>query len=103
MELHKSIQCPQCSGKSFTAKYESTYIYSYKIEPPDSEKDNRDNDAYPFLFDNREQMNSKQYIECRDCKAKYPCQFTLDSKQVDFTIVQKAIRGDYAEKPEFFG
>ena len=102
MELHQAIQCPQCSSEDFTAKYESTYVYSYKIESDDHKKD-LDDHTLPFMFDNREQKDSKQYIECSDCGAQYPCRFTLDSEQVDFTIVQKALRGDYAEKPEFFG
>ncbi|MBM7616227.1 hypothetical protein [Alkaliphilus hydrothermalis] len=101
MELHQAIQCPQCSNENFLAKYESTYVYSYKIESDDTK--NAVDNTLPFMFDNREQKNAKQYIECRDCGAQYPCHFTLDSEQVDFTIVQKALRGDYAENPEFFG
>ncbi|MCC5908903.1 MAG: hypothetical protein JJT76_00455 [Clostridiaceae bacterium] len=103
MQLHKVIQCPQCSGKSFTAKYESTYVYSYKIEPAEGKEIDDGTNTLPFLFDNRDQKNAKQYIECGDCKAQYACEFTLDSKHLDFTILQKAIRGDHAEKPGFFG
>lgn len=103
MKLHHTIRCPQCSGENFTAKYESTYIYSYKIEPPENQDNNHENHTLPFLFDDREQKSSKQYIECDDCGAKYSCEFTLGSKQLDFTIVKKAIHSKYTERPEFWG
>lgn len=104
MHIDESLQCPKCSGTDFIARYESTYVYSYKIETP-SNNGSHDTtpDAVPFLFDDREQKGSKQYIECCHCKAKYPCEFTIDAKHVDFTIVQKAIRGNYATDVEFWG
>ncbi|WP_026478413.1 hypothetical protein [Alkaliphilus transvaalensis] len=102
MKLHQEITCPQCLNNGFTAKYESTYVYSYKIEEHNQGKKSED-DVLPFLFDNREQKDAKQYIECGHCHAQYPCRFTLDSNRIDFTIVQKALRGDYAKEPEFFG
>lgn len=102
MQLLREIACPRCSSKNFSAKYESTYVYSYKIEPPNSAEPKEEN-GLSFLFDNREQKGSKQYIECLECKAQYPCEFTMDSKNIDFTILSKAIRSNYVEKPEFFG
>lgn len=103
MKLDKSIECPSCHGKNFTAKYESTYVYSYKINTPDNDKRTDKEGPLPFLFDNREQKGAKQYIECEECGTKYPCSFSMDSQKIDFTIVRKAIRGDHVETPEFFG
>ncbi|MDR5658958.1 hypothetical protein RH915_05605 [Serpentinicella sp. ANB-PHB4] len=106
MKLNSKIHCPQCEGKNFVAKYESTYVYSYKIQNPDSKEVNpviKNEEALPFLFDNREQKNASQYIECDDCGEKYPCEFTMDAKQIDFTILQKAIRSDHVDQPYFFG
>lgn len=100
MNLHQTIKCPHCSGTHFTAKYESTYVYSYKIDSPES---NTADSPVPYLFDNREQTNAKQYIECNNCKTKYPCEFTMDSENVDFTILQKAIRANYTKDIEFWG
>ncbi|QUH27063.1 hypothetical protein [Serpentinicella alkaliphila] len=102
MQLLREIACPKCLSKKFSVKYESTYVYSYKIEPPNSTEP-KDENGLSFLFDNREQKGFKQYIECLECKTQYPCQFTMDSKNIDFTILSKAIRSNYVEKPEFFG
>ncbi len=98
MKLRQDMQCPKCSGKDFTAKYESTYVYSYTIDMNDDEADN-----LPFLFDNRQKKDSKQYIECNGCKAQYPCEFTMGSEHMDFTILQKAVRGNYVDDVEFWG
>jgi len=103
MQLHRTLQCPKCSSKNFTAKYESTYVYSYKIDPPEAEQNNTSDNAVPFLFDDRKQKDSTQYFECDDCGAKYPCEFTMDAKEVDFTILKKAIRGNYTENIDFWG
>jgi hypothetical protein len=100
MDLHQKIKCPHCQGTHFTAKYESTYVYSYKIDSPES---NTADTPAPYLFDNREQKGNRQYIECDHCKAKYPCEFTMDSEHVDFTILQKAIRANYTEDVGFWG
>lgn len=102
MRLDRKIQCPKCSGNDFRAIFESTYVYSYKIDSP-KDISHKENDSLPFLFDNREQKNSKQYIECCECSSKYPCEFTMDSKHIDFTILSKAVRSDYVDKPEFLG
>lgn len=103
MQIDETLRCPKCSGTDFIARYESTYVYSYKIEPTENDTIDTVPDAVPFLFDDREQKGSRQYIECCSCKAKYPCEFTMDSKHVDFTIVQKAIRANYATDIEFWG
>ena len=103
MNLHQTIKCPHCLGTNFTAKYESTYVYSYKIDCPGSDESNTAHDPVPFLFDDRKQKDSRQYIECTHCKAKYPCEFTLDSENVDFTILKKAIRANYTDEVEFWG
>ncbi|WP_425449209.1 hypothetical protein [Dethiothermospora halolimnae] len=100
MDINKSIKCPKCNGSNFLAKYEATYVYSYNIDTADisSKKE-----TLPFLFDNREQCNTKQYIECQDCKEKYPCSFKQGEGEIDFTIIKKAIRAPHKETPEFLG
>lgn len=103
MNLSQSISCPSCNGKSFLARYEATYVYTYKIDTPDTQISSNDKDNLPFLFDRRDQSASNQYIECMKCGTRYPCSFKLDSNKVDFTILQRAIRGDHVKSPEFFG
>ncbi len=103
MKVNESIMCPHCHHAQFTAKYEATYVYSYNIDTSNTSQSNSDDTPAPFLFDNREQKDFKQYIECNYCHAKYPCTFSLDSDQVNFTILQKAIRANHTENIEFWG
>ena len=100
MDLHQTIKCPHCQSTKFTAKYESTYVYSYKIDSPESKTAES---PVPYLFDNREQKDASQYIECDQCKAKFPCEFTMDAEHVDFTILQKAVRANYTKDIDFWG
>ncbi|AUS95663.1 hypothetical protein CDQ84_01780 [Clostridium thermosuccinogenes] len=102
MDLSEHIICPVCKGKSFKAKYEATYVYSYVIDSDAPGLRNRE-EFLPFLFDNREQKEARQYVECDTCGARFPCQFSHGNKGIDFTILQKAFRSDYVEKPEFLG
>jgi DNA-directed RNA polymerase subunit RPC12/RpoP len=103
LDISKSISCPSCKGKSFLAKYEATYVYTYKINTPTAESSISESQNLPFLFDSRDQSSSRQYIECQNCGAKYPCSFNLGNNNIDFTILRKAIRGDHVTTPEFLG
>ncbi|GKX29526.1 hypothetical protein SH1V18_20060 [Vallitalea longa] len=98
MDLNNSLRCPICNCDKFVAKHQATYTYSYKIG-----NNILDNDNLSFEFDDRENGDSFQYIECENCKTKFPCDFNLNKDQFDFTILQKAIRSDHTDKPEFLG
>lgn len=100
MDINRAIKCPKCNNNNFLAKYEATYVYSYKLDT-DNFKDEKE--TLPFMFDNREQSHTKQYIECQHCKEKFPCSFNQGSNEVNFTIVKKAIRSPHKETPEFLG
>ncbi|MDF2821797.1 MAG: hypothetical protein K0R15_2238 [Clostridiales bacterium] len=84
MQTEKILKCPNCSGNNFTAKYESAYVYSYKIDTTKICCENTNSYAAPFLFDDRQPKYSKQYIECDDCKAQFSAEFTLGSNEVDY-------------------
>lgn len=101
MNISESLSCPECNGRGFNAKYEATYVYTYAINTSSSLNNAEEN--LPFMFDKRDQGSSKQYIECKDCGAQYPCSFKLDADKIHFTILQKAIRADHEDKPEFWG
>lgn len=101
MNISQSISCPQCNGRDFHAKYEATYVYTYAINTATSLNTTEEN--LPFMFDKRDQGSSKQYIECKECGAQYPCSFKLNTNKIDFTILQKAIRADHKDAPEFLG
>lgn len=63
--------CPACNSNGLTLKYEATYVYSYLIDESAPGTKN-DEEFLSFLYDNREQTNAKQYIECNFCGARYP-------------------------------
>ena len=78
---NSNYTCPKCSSKNLTAKYESAYVYSYKIDhsnQPDTEEY-----AAPFLFEDRQLKYSKDYIKCDDCNYQYETSFKLKSNKVE--------------------
>lgn len=103
MNINETITCPYCHNSHFTAKYEATYVYSYHIDTSSMASSNSDDIPAPFLFDNREQKDFKQYIECDQCKTKYPCEFSLDTDKINYTILQKAIRASHTNNIKFWG
>lgn len=103
MNIDKTMACPKCNNKDFLLKQEAKYVYSYKLDTSNFENTLDKTTSLPFLFDNRELDGSKQYIECEECNEKFPTDFKLSDKKIELTILQKAIRADHTEKPEFFG
>ncbi len=103
MKIKESLICPKCSGIHFEVKREATYLYTYKLDTPDTEKWSKEEEALPFLFDNREEISSKDYLECEQCKERYSCDLDSQNSKIHFTILQKAIRGDYKNSPDFLG
>ncbi|NLY85137.1 MAG: hypothetical protein GX077_02135 [Tissierellia bacterium] len=102
MDIDKSLICPKCNGVHFEIKRMATYLYTYKLDTPLTEEWSKEDEALPFLFDNRELLNSKEYVECKECGAQFPCQ--LNGKgNIHFTILQKAIPSDLVKEPNFFG
>ena len=85
-----NLICPICKNSDFTAKYEAKYIYSYTMDS-DAPGSNNDEIFLSFLYDKREQKESKQYIECNICKTQYPCFFSEGNKGIDYDALQKAI------------
>ncbi|NLM61145.1 MAG: hypothetical protein GX193_03605 [Clostridiales bacterium] len=55
-------------------KHEATYVYSYRLDTNDEIPETLDKiENLPFLYDGREQKNSRKYLECARCGARYPC------------------------------
>ncbi|HRS21625.1 MAG TPA: hypothetical protein P5510_07650 [Clostridia bacterium] len=96
MELKEPLICTKCSGRHFTVKREATYLYSYDLE-------NKNSEALPFLFDNRELVDSHEYLQCEQCGARFPCTLDEYNSTINFTIEQKAVRSDHVTNPEFLG
>jgi transcription elongation factor Elf1 len=99
LKLDKKLNCPKCSGNNFLIKRQATYLYTYKVD-----LNNINNlDSLPFLFDNREKTDSQDYIQCENCGSTYKVKLENYSDPIDVTILQKAIRCDTIENPEFLG
>ncbi|NLJ40575.1 MAG: hypothetical protein GX352_03040 [Clostridiales bacterium] len=103
MDINQPLLCPNCNGTYFEIKREATYLYSYKLDTPLTEGWSTEKEMLPFLFDNREQIDSKEYIQCVECKTKYPCNLEGGDPNIHLTIVQKALRSSFQEFPEFLG
>jgi DNA-directed RNA polymerase subunit RPC12/RpoP len=102
LNINETIECPKCSSKTFEVKREATYLYTYKLDTPASDQHSKSDPALPFLFDNREKIDGKEYLQCKNCGAKYPCDLDELSGKIHFTILQKAIRADHVDSPSFF-
>lgn len=88
---NKSFVCPACGSQKLMAKYEAKYVYSYIIDS-DSPGTLNTEEFYPFLYDRRDQTESKQYVECNRCGAQYPCTFTTDNKGIESKVLEQAIQ-----------
>ncbi len=88
---HK-IVCPVCRRGEIILKYEAKYVYSYKIDSDAPGVNNKD-EFMSYLYDNREQTESVQYIECNVCKAKQPCVFSLKSGRIGYEQLKQSIDG----------
>ena len=97
------LVCPECNNKNFTIRREATYVYSYKFNSGEIKKANEKVDELPFLFDNRESTKSSEFIECDKCGSKFPISLEKCNQKINLTILQKAIRSDMVQTPEFLG
>ncbi|HEY9058888.1 MAG TPA: hypothetical protein VIO64_00060 [Pseudobacteroides sp.] len=90
------IACPSCNSNNLTAKYEAKYVYSYIIDSNAPGLKN-DQELLPFLYDNREQVESTQYIKCENCGRQFPCFFSAKSNGIDLNDLQKVLSYDHNE------
>ncbi|MDD3170117.1 MAG: hypothetical protein PHC91_11730 [Eubacteriales bacterium] len=84
------IICPVCQQTSFVIKYEASHVYSYVVDSDAPGLRNQD-EFLSFLYDKRELTNSKQYVECLSCGAKFPCRFNLWNKDTSMKDLQDTI------------
>ena len=103
MEINEPLICPKCKGNCFEMKREATFLYTYKLDTPLTDQWSKQDEPLPFLFDNREQIRSKEYLKCTSCGAKYPHHIDDDHAQAQLTILKKAVRSNYSKEPEFLG
>jgi DNA-directed RNA polymerase subunit RPC12/RpoP len=91
--VKQKTDCPVCGSRNLVMKYEASYVYSYSIDSNAPGTLNI-NEFLPFMYDNREQKDIKQYIECSQCGTQIPCYFheqnnALGSKSIERVLNQK--------------
>ncbi len=90
MDSNKLLVCPICNNNEFQIKYEATYVYSYNIDSDAPGQKNHE-EFLPFLFDNREQKDTKQFLECNSCGTQYRCYFNQWDDKISIKDLQSAI------------
>jgi uncharacterized protein YbaR (Trm112 family) len=104
IDITTHLTCPKCNNNSFEIKREATYVYTYHINTIKSTSLSINSEALPYLFNNREQKNIKDYLLCKSCGAQYPCSINNNDKnEINLTILQKALRSNHQENPEYLG
>lgn len=84
------LVCPVCEGGKFLLKYQATYVYTYVIDS-DAPGLNNAERFFSFLYDNREQKETRQYLECDACGSQYQCYFDQWDERVGIKDIQAAI------------
>lgn len=72
--MNQKYTCPICKSNDLTLKHEASYVYSYSI---DSDAPGLKNSEMflSYLYDRREQTESREYIECNQCGTHFPPTF----------------------------
>lgn len=91
------LWCPVCNQNGFLIKHEATYVYSYIIDS-DAPGLHNQQEFLPFLYDRREQKETKQFLECRTCGATFRCYFNQWDKTIGFKELQDAISANYLKE-----
>lgn len=103
MNIDKPLKCPDCNSSHFKIRREAAYLYTYTLDTLNEKDESESDESLPFLFDNREKIDSREYLECENCGAKFPCHLDELNNKIHLTIVQKALRSDYASDAHFLG
>jgi hypothetical protein len=90
MDSANYITCPACHGDAFKMKYRVSYEYSYIIDANAPGLKNK-KEFLPFLYDDREQKEAQQFLECSNCGAQYPCYFTEWEQGANIEALQRAV------------
>lgn len=98
-----SLKCPKCGSCNFELIREATYLYTYDLDSLGKESWLTNNESFPFLFNNREQIKESETLKCKECSSTFPCSLNKDNKEMKLIILQKAIRSDFQENPQFLG
>ncbi|HHU72684.1 MAG TPA: hypothetical protein GXZ21_11725 [Clostridiales bacterium] len=66
--------CPICNGSDLELKHEASYVYSYLLDS--DAPGTKNSDVFlSYLYDRREQTESKEYIQCNHCGTHFSTEF----------------------------
>ena len=88
--MDNKLLCPTCNSNKLSIKYEAKYVYSYMIDNDAPGLRNKE-ELLPFMYDKREQTQSRQYIECSVCGTQYPCFISQWNEGINFKVLQQAL------------
>lgn len=94
MHHNNHVVCPVCKAENLELRYQATYEYSYKIDTNAPGVHNT-KELLPYMYDSREQMGAKQYIECKSCGTSYPVYFDKWTEGITSHMIQEAINSSY--------
>jgi ssDNA-binding Zn-finger/Zn-ribbon topoisomerase 1 len=66
--------CPICNNTNLILRYEASYVYSYVIDSDEPGLKNEE-EFMSFLYDKREQKDTRTFVECVTCGTQYPYTF----------------------------
>ena len=66
--------CPICNNNKLILRYEASYVYSYVVDSDAPGLKNSD-EFLSFVYDKREQKDTRTFIECNKCGTQYPYTF----------------------------
>lgn len=70
---NRNYVCPICNSKDLVLRHEASYVYSYVIDSDVPGLQNTE-EFLSYLYDKREQVASRNYVECKVCGTQYPYQ-----------------------------
>ncbi|MHB8127951.1 MAG: hypothetical protein ACYDEX_03025 [Mobilitalea sp.] len=71
---NNSYLCPICNNNNLTLRHEASYVYSYVMDS-DAPGVKNSEEFLSYLYDKREQRDTRTYIECNKCGTQYPYTF----------------------------
>ncbi|HHX60920.1 MAG TPA: hypothetical protein GX707_09440 [Epulopiscium sp.] len=86
MNSKEHLICPKCQCVNFEMKKEATYLYTYELDNPLTNDCTIQGKPLPFLFDKRDMLNSREYIECKNCGQQYFYDFANNILLGEFTL-----------------
>ena len=101
MAESSKITCPNCHSSSMVLRLEASFVYSYVLDSDAPGRKNTD-EFLSFLYDRRDQNETKQYVECTSCGSRFPCYFNSWDKNTSLNSLQEMLDQSvsYQEMPD---